>query len=720
VTNEAIHLNEEYYLLASAFLQRRPQVLLSHAESFSIYDIAGDIPRATLQSYGLFHGGTRFLSRYELRVNGQWPFVLSTVPTHNGSVLTTYLTNPDEVRDGTLIVQRDIVAIIRRKVLSQGTLYEQLQLHNYGRISLPLVLEFTIDADFVDIFEIRGTTRSQRGDILPPSIINNKLYLRYHGRDAIQRTTVMEFFPTPTELRANVARFESTLPPAGQTILEIRTACCVEHRPSPTISFTEALTALSTEREAWHQQFPRISSDNQDFNSWLHRSLQDLTLLRVHTDEGSYMNAGIPWFATLFGRDSLITALETLAFMPELAAGTLRTLAQKQGIEVNDEQDEEVGKILHERRMGEMATLREIPFGQYYGSIDATPLFLVLLAEYVDRTGDLVLARELWPNALAAMAWITKTVDQNGYLAYARRTPHGLINQGWKDSHDAIVHRDGSLAEPPIALAEVQAYLYAAYRGVAGIARRLQYADLAEEWTIQASRLQERFNREFWWSEEGTFALARDGAGQLCHVVSSNAGHCLFAGIASAENARQLATRLSRKDMFCGWGIRTLSSQEVRYNPMSYHNGSVWPHDNALIAAGLARYGETTQACSLLSALFEVSRTTDDRRLPELFCGFSHEEQQRPVPYPVACRPQAWAAGSVFLLLQAALDLRLNVWQRRISFERIALPTWLNRVEIYGLRIGEATVDLRITRGRWSAGVEVMARQGEVDVIVYK
>jgi len=720
VNGEIIHLNEDYYLLASAVAQRQPQVLLSHADSFAIYDLAGDIPRAALQSYGLFHGGTRFLSRCDLRVNGQWPLVLSTVPTHDGSELTTYVTNPDEVRDGTIVVQRDTVAIARHKVLFQGTLYEQLRLHNYGRVPLRLVLEFALAADFVDIFEIRGTTRARRGELLAPVTTHNQLRLGYRGRDAVQRTTVMEFLPAPALITAGAVRFDLTLPPGGHTAVEVHIACYVNHPPSPALGYTRALAAVCAEREVWRQQFPLISSDNEDFNTWVNRSLQDLTLLRVHTEGGSYVNAGIPWFATLFGRDSLITALETLTFMPELAAGTLRVLAREQGTEVHDARDEEAGKILHERRAGEMAALGEIPFGRYYGSIDATPLFLLLLAEYVERSGTVALARELWPAALAAMKWIAETVDQDGYLAYARRTPHGLINQGWKDSHDAIVHRDGTLAEPPIALAEVQAYVYAAYRGMAQVAHRLEYADLAERWAAQAARLQERFNREFWWPEEGTFALARDGAGRLCHVVSSNAGHCLFAGIAGVEHARLIAARLFGDDMFCGWGIRTLSEHEVRYNPMSYHNGSIWPHDNALIAAGFSRYRETTHARNLLSGLFEVSRATDDRRLPELFCGFSREEQRRPVPYPVACRPQAWAAGSVFLLLQAALDLRLDVWQRRICFERIALPTWLNRVEIRGLRVGDATVDLRIMRGQWSSGVEVMARQGDVDIVVYK
>jgi glycogen debranching enzyme len=310
--------------------------------------------------------------------------------------------------------------------------------------------------------------------------------------------------------------------------------------------------------------------------------------------------------------------------------------------------------------------------------------------------------------------------DANGYLAYARRAARGLVNQGWKDSHDAIMHADGTLAEPPIALAEVQAYAYAARRGLARLAQRLEYFADAATWETQAERLRQQFQRDFWLPEEGTFALALDGHSQPCRVSSSNAGHCLFAGIANPAQAWQVVSRLMQPDMFCGWGIRTLSAHARRYNPMSYHNGSVWPHDNAIIAAGFARYGASTQAGQIFSALFDTSQSVDDHRLPELFCGFPRQLQHGPVPYPVACKPQAWAAGSVFLLLQAALGLHVDAWERRVTFERVTLPSWLNELSLRGLQVGDARVDLHVVRRRWSAAVEVVDRQGEVEIVVHK
>jgi glycogen debranching enzyme len=440
----------------------------------------------------------------------------------------------------------------------------------------------------------------------------------------------------------------------------------------------------------------------------------------MNTAQGFYVSAGIPWFATLFGRDSLITALETLAFSPHLAAGVLRTLAGLQGQDDATDRDEEPGKILHEMRNGEMAATGEIPFGRYYGSVDATPLFLLLLAEYADRTGDLALVQDLWPAALAAAHWMETASTDKGYLTYARRGARGLVNQGWKDSHDAIMHADGTLAEPPIAVAEVQAYMYAARRRLAPVARRLGDSSLAEVWDTQATRLQEHFQRDFWLPEERTFALALDAHGRPCRVVSSNAGHCLYGQIATGAQARQIVERFLRDDMFCGWGIRTLSSQARRYNPMSYHNGSVWPHDNAIIAAGFARYGASEQAECILSALFDASTSVVDHRLPELFCGFPRQLQQGPVPYPVACKPQAWAAGSPFLLLQAVLGLRIDAWERRITLGRVVLPAGLSEIAIRGLQVCDARVDLRIVRGRASAAVELLEKRGDIEIIVHK
>jgi glycogen debranching enzyme len=717
---EHVRIGEHYYLLASALAPRRPQVLLNHRDSFAIFDLAGDVPLASNEPYGLFHRGTRFLHRFELRLNGGFPVLLNTTPSYNGSALVTYLANADERRGDEVVLLRDTIAVQRSKTLLEHTLYEQLRLHHYGLAPLALRLTVLFGADFADLFELRGAARERRGSFGAPLLTANCVRLPYHGLDGVRRETTFFFSPAPQRLSATSAEFFLTLNPSEETTFEIQVACAVGASRESRPTFSAALSEVDGERSRWEEQFPKLTSDNDNFNEWITRSLHDLALLQARNDCGSYVYAGIPWFATIFGRDGLISALETLAFAPALAADVLRTLAQLQGQRHNPERDEEPGKILHELRHGEMAALGEIPFGRYYGSIDATPLFLVLLAAYADRTADLALVQELWPAALAAMRWIDSVANERGYIAYARRSPNGLVNQGWKDSHDAVMHADGALAEPPIALAEVQAYVYAARRGMARLARRLGQQNEAAAWDAQAVRLREQVNRDFWLPDEDTFGLALDGENRLCRVVSSNAGHCLFGEIAEPERALATIARLTREDMFCGWGIRTLSSQARRYNPMSYHNGSVWPHDNALIAAGFARYGSAHQATNILSGLFDASRTLEGRRLPELFCGFARQSHPSPVPYPVACKPQAWSAASVFLLLQAMLGLTVNAWDRYLTFDRAMLPTWLNRLEIRRLTICGATLDLNITRGRRSAAVEVLEKHGEVEVIVRK
>jgi glycogen debranching enzyme len=721
VIAEHVHPEEEYYLLASASAQRRPQFLLNHAESFAIFDLDGDIPLARREAYGLFHYGTRFLSRYELRLNGQLPLLLSTTTTHEGSGVVTYLSNADEVQQGKIVLLRDSVAVRRDKTLFAGTLYERIHLHNFKQESLSLELRFLCGADFADIFELRGSHRAQHGELLGANLQPDRLHFSYRGLDDVWRETVLSFSPTPSSLLPDSVNFALTLGPGEETALAICVSCHVGHAsPRPIYTLSSALDTILTEREAWCARFPQVSTNHEGFNAWVNRSLHDLALLHVDTGQGAYVSAGIPWFATLFGRDSLITALETVAFSPDLAAGVLRTLARLQGQDYRSEREEEPGKILHEMRHGEMAATGEIPFGRYYGSIDATPLFLLLLAEYADRTGDLALIQELWPAALAAVRWMERASDSKGYLTYAPRSTRGLINQGWKDSHDAIMHADGTLAEPPIALAEVQAYMYAARRRLAPLARQLGDERLAETWDTQATRLQEQFQHDFWLPEEHTFALALDAHAHPCRVVSSNAGHCLYGQIASSAQARQLIDRFFQDDMFCGWGIRTLSAQSRRYNPMSYHNGSVWPHDNAIIAAGFARYGANDQAERILSALFDASTRVVDHRLPELFCGFPRQAHQGPVPYPVACKPQAWAAGSLFQFLQAILGLRIDAWAHRMTLGRVVLPVWLNEISIRGLQVHDARVDLRIVRGRASAAVEVLEKHGDVEIVVHE
>ncbi|HYD49822.1 MAG TPA: amylo-alpha-1,6-glucosidase, partial [Terriglobales bacterium] len=653
----------------------------------------------------------------ELRLNGAFPVLLSTNTSDDGSELITYLSNGDEGNDGEVVLERGTVSLQRRKTLLHETLHEQLHIHNFGMVPLAIELTWLYAADFADIFELRGIERRERGTVLDTDIADDRVRLCYRGLDAVIRTTEI-VLDSRWSIRAERASLELQLEPGGDQLLELRVHCRTGRARLPLAGFDPALAAVREERRSWVEAFPTISSNNEGFNEWVNRAVHDLALLRSTGPGGSYVYAGIPWFATVFGRDGLITAMQTLAFSPELAAGALRTLAALQGKEVDAERDEEPGKILHELRHGEMAALGEVPFGRYYGSVDSTPLFLMLLAEYVDRTADLELALELWPAATAAMGWIDASCDAEGYISYSRATARGLVNQGWKDSHDAVHHADGRLADPPIALAEVQGYIFAARRGLANVARRLGHHGEAREWESKAEHLKHNFHRDFWVDEEATFALALDRERKPCRVVSSNPGHCLYTNLIEPERAGQLIERLMADDMFCGFGIRTLSSQARRYNPMSYHNGSVWPHDNSMIAAGFANYGAGERAGRVITGLFDAALSLDNRRLPELFCGFPRRHQHQPAPYPVACKPQAWAAGSVFQLLQAVLRLNVQGWERRIVFRDVALPAWLNRLDIRNLRVGGACVEVSILRTRRGAAVEVNDKQGEVEVVV--
>jgi len=722
VPEERIRIGDQYYLLASALAPTRPRRLLNHGDSFAIFDLSGDVPLAALDPFGVFHRGTRHLDRLELRLNGNFPVLLSSSASDDGSEIVAYLTNADERRGEEIVLERDTVGIERRKTLVDGVVSESLRLQNYGSRHLRLELTLQLSADFADVFELRGVARDKRGELLKPRLQQDSLCLGYVGRDQVQRETVIGFSRAPESLDAAAARFAVSLEPGGVETLEMRIECRDgAHPPPAALDFAAALACVRDERLRSQREAVAIRSANGGFNEWLDRSSADLAMLQVSGDSGSYVYAGIPWFATIFGRDGLITALETLPFAPVIAAGVLRTLAAIQGEALDATRDEEPGKILHEARHGEMAALGEIPFRRYYGSIDSTPLFLWVLGEYAERTGDLDLVGELWPAALRAMEWIDRYGDRDGdgYVEYERRGPRGLVNQGWKDSHDAISYDDGELAAPPIALCEVQGYVYAARRAMAALARRRGELTHAAAWEGEAERLRERFNRDFWMPEAGTYALALDGGKRACRVVSSNAGHCLATGIADQEKAKAVVARLMRDDMFSGFGIRTLAQTEKRYNPMSYHNGSVWPHDTALCAAGFARYGATGEASRLIEGLFDASRGLEKRRLPELFCGFARSSSLGPVPYPVACQPQAWAAGSVFLLLQSVLGLKIDGFGRRVIIESSAMPDWMANLDLCGLGIADASVHLHLAHGRnGGPAIEVVDKRGDLEVVV--
>lgn len=704
---------------AAAFPERRPRIL-KHSDTFGVFDHYGDIYNGAGEDEGLFHKDTRFLSHLMLFVNGNRPLLLSSTIQDNNALLSVDLTNPEMVDDNGIELGQDTVHILRSKFIWHEHCLERLRLRNFGQHPCRLRLGLAFGADFADLFEVRGLQRSARGttDLSVPD--KNTVELRYTARDDQVCRTLVQFSEPPQHLSTDLAQYDLTLAPDCKQNIYISVSCMVE--PGPDKPKTHFLTCLRAahraQRTASHRQ-ASVETSDPVFNQVLHRAKADLHMLTTDTRNGPYPYAGIPWFSAAFGRDGIITAIQMLWIDPSMAKGVLTFLAATQATETDPDADAEPGKILHETRFGEMARLREVPFGLYYGSVDSTPLYVVLAGLYLERTGDTTTIAALWPHIEAALSWIDDYGDRDGDGFVEYRSGTGLANQGWKDSHDAIFHADGTLAVGPIALCEVQGYVYAAKQHAAYMAERLGFTVKAETLKREAADLQQLFDREFWNDELGYYALALDGDKRQCQVRTSNAGHLLFSGVVEHERAEQIADRLLSRSFFTGWGIRTVAEGEACYNPMSYHNGSVWPHDNALIALGLSRYGLVNHVERLFSGMVDAAAHVDLRRLPELFCGFRRTTRRGPTFYPVACSPQAWAAAAPFAFLQASLGLVCDPATNTVRFNCPTLPRFLDQMTIRGLTIGDSRLDILLRRYGSDVSVNVLEREGDADVAVY-
>lgn len=713
--SDIIKVKGHAYVLATSPRVAMRTLTLKDADTFAVFDRYGDTGSVGSGEQGIYHRGTRMLSHHEFHLGHQRPLLLSsTVHEHNAFVAVD-LTNPDIPVGGERVIPRGVIHVFRSMFLWQGALYCRTRVFNYGDQELDTDLTFLFEADFADVFEVRGMHRKKRGHGWV-DVDERAVSLCYEGLDGIIRRTRLDFSEQPAELSANHARFTPRIRPHEAFELYHTGQFhegAAEHPSADRFmkSREKLVTKLAGRRTT-------IKTSNEQFNHWLDRSMADLRMLETDTPDGPYPYAGVPWFSTVFGRDGILTALECLWHDPRIAKGVLATLAANQADRVSPAQDAEPGKILHEWREGEMANLGEVPYGCYYGSADSTPLFIMLAAAYWRRTNEKGCVAWLWPHVERALAWIDQYGDEDGdgFVEYARKRPQGLTNQGWKDSEDSVMHADGRLAEGPIALCEVQGYVYAARMGAAAMASALGEHERAEEQRVKAEALREKFEQVFWLDDLGTYALALDGHKQPCRVQSSNPGHLLYCGIVAPERARLVADSLMGPDMFSGWGVRTLAENERRYNPMSYHNGSIWPHDNAITAAGLARYGMADRAQKILAGMFDAALAVDLNRLPELFCGFPRQAGQGPTLYPVACIPQAWAAGSAFLLLKAVLGMQLTANPSQILFHRPSLPDFLDRVEIGNLVVGDSSVDIILNRHPHSVGVNVLRRHGDVEI----
>ncbi|MEW6057066.1 MAG: glycogen debranching N-terminal domain-containing protein [Bdellovibrionota bacterium] len=737
-SNGSLTIDGISYIPSTVLLTEIQKVSLKDNRLFAVLDAKGESPSIYRKELGYYFRDTRYLTTWDLTVNGQQLIHLSHNLRGLGNSCVFTLTNRDlPTLDGKSRILRDNLLMRKIVTLYQDTVFEHIEFTNYSKEPQLIEIQQAAESSFDDIFEVRGFSRRTRGEVLNPSAGRSfpGVVLEYRGLDdKLRRTYIQTYSGTPRiELYGKTAVLTHRVLLQPKCRYDLKTVLSFDQPSDGKLageSFREITVSEhnhlvdSTNSHAYLGE-ANIESDNPIFDRCIKNARLDVEMLTTFDSSTGlvYPYAGIPWFSAPFGRDGLITAYQCLPWFPNLAAGVLEYAFRTIGTAIDAFTDEEPGKIFHEVREGEMANMREVPFIPYYGSADSTPLTLILLGEYIAWTADYKRLREWWPAAKKALGWLDEWGDSDGdgFLEYIKKSATGLDNQGWKDSHDSVMYENGELARPPIKLCEVQGYAYRAKRVMALLAPLAGEPALAAVLDQQALKLRESFQRHFWDPQERYIYLALDGKNRPCKVMSSNQGHCLWSGIVDPSQSESIANHLMSARLFSGYGIRTLAADERAFNPMSYHNGSVWPHDNSIIAEGLRMYSQSTHLQSLGDALFDVAGVSDDFRLPELFCGFRRRNLEPPVPYEVACRPQAWAAGSIFLVLKALLGIQMKIDFNTVVFRNPLLPSRVSSLELKDLHIRESSIQGAVYRGRGNVcQVEILNRKGPLEVMVAK
>lgn len=684
--------------------------VLNHADTFGVYNRWGNFLKGNKQLHGLYYRGTRHLSHYRLLINDKQPVLLNSELEEEFEALNVHMMNPLLYPGSESGFPQGVLHLKRRMKILNEHFEDKIISKNYGIRDISFELKIEFETDFMDLFEIRGFTRTERGHIRPYQLTESSVFSIYDGLDNVRRTTRANFLPIPDQIKFNEITYQITLAP--QETFEIQSM----------FELINEQDDASRSRKPLILSLPHITSSNEQFNHWLNRSKTDLYALIASTEYGPYPYAGIPWFNTAFGRDGIITAFSVLWVMPELAKDVLIFLAATQATYTEAFSEAQPGRILHERRNSEMANLGEVPFKLNYGSIDATPLFVFLAGRYYRRTADGKTIDSIWPAIERAMRWLENDadLDGDGFYEYHKHGVKGLVNQGWKDADDAVSHSSGALAESPIALCEVQGYAYGAYQEAAFLAEKRGLAEKMKHWKTKAQTLKTQFNDHFWDEELGTYVLALDKNNDPCRVRSSNAGHTLAFMMADQPRAEKLASTLMNSSLYSGWGIRTMAKGEKRFSPIAYHNGTIWPHDNAIIAYGLSKYGMNTVSNRIFKGLFESSLHFENQRLPELFCGFNRVTKEGPVQYPVACSPQAWSVASIYLLLKASLNVEVNALKKTIRFRQPKLPDFLDSLIIHQLPVTDGHIALEILKYPNNTGINILENKSDWKIEVEK